>query len=85
VKRLFSPETAIEEGQAALGWFIGRTANGRTTIFTRGNEDFGANALIYAFPESDTTIIVLTHAGNAASGASWSRSIEAEIQRLMSL
>ena len=85
VKQLFKPVISIEEGQAALGWFIGRTDHDQERIFTRGNEDFGANALIYAYPNSDTVIIVLTHAGNANDEMSWSRFVHARIEKLLSL
>ncbi|MBV9419331.1 MAG: beta-lactamase family protein [Alphaproteobacteria bacterium] len=70
---LFTAVTPIGEGQAAFNWFLGKTARGTATIFTRGNDDFGANALIYAYPAKDTVIVILTHAGDANDDASWSR------------
>lgn len=83
---LFTPieGARISEGHATLGWFAGRTDAGTTRIFIRGNEDFGANSLIYFYPEQDVTIIVLTHAGDAA-GSSWSRTVHAGLERALGL
>ena len=85
VKRFFTGVTPISEGQSALGWFIGRTDKGATRMFTRGNEGFGANALIYIYPETDTVIIVLSHAGQANDDSSWSRLVHNKIEKLLSL
>ena len=85
MKRLFTGVTPIGEGQSALGWFIGRTEKGATRIFTRGNEGFGANALVYLYPETHTVIIVLSHAGQANPDTSWSRLVHNKIEKLLSL
>jgi CubicO group peptidase (beta-lactamase class C family) len=85
VDTLFTPIAPIQEGATALGWFLGKTSRGAATVFTRGNEDFGANALFYAYPESDIVIIILTHAGSTSDARSWSRVIHARIEELMSL
>jgi CubicO group peptidase (beta-lactamase class C family) len=85
VDRLFEAVAPIGEGEVALGWFLGRTGRGSRRIFTRGNEDFGANALVYAYPDSETVIIVLTHAGDADDGTSWSRRVHATLEALLSL
>lgn len=85
VHTLFEPVARTGEGQAALGWFTGISPAGRALIFTRGNEDFGANSLIYAYPDRDIVIIILTHAGNARDGTSWSRKIHAELEAALQL
>lgn len=82
---LFAPVASTQEGASALGWFVGRTSRGATTVFTRGNDDFGANALLYAYPQSDIVIIILTHAGSTSDGRSWSRAMLAKIDGLLSL
>ncbi|MFO1016202.1 MAG: serine hydrolase domain-containing protein [Hyphomonadaceae bacterium] len=82
---LFEPVIDIQEGQSALGWFIGRTDSGAVRIFTRGNEDAGPNALLYYYPATDTTIIVLTHAGDKNDDTSWSRAVHAEIESILGL
>jgi CubicO group peptidase (beta-lactamase class C family) len=82
---LFSPVAPIGEGQTALGWFLGRTSEGIARIFTRGNEDFGANSLLYAYPDSGTVVVVLTHAGDASDELSWSRSVLQKIEDALGL
>jgi CubicO group peptidase (beta-lactamase class C family) len=82
---LFAPETPIGEGQAAFGWFLGKAAGGTAAVFTRGNEDFGPNSLIYSYPSRNTTIIVLTHAGDANDDASWSRFVLKQLEAVLSL
>jgi CubicO group peptidase (beta-lactamase class C family) len=82
---LFAPVIAIQEGQSALGWFIGRSEKGAVRIFTRGNEDSGPNSLLYYYPATDTTIVVLTHAGDRDDGTSWSRAVHAEIESALGL
>lgn len=78
---LFTPVAPIQEGKTALGWFIGATEKGAARIFIRGNEDWGPNSLLYAYPDSKTVIVVLTHAGNANDDLSWSRFIHAKLEK----
>jgi CubicO group peptidase (beta-lactamase class C family) len=80
---LFTPVAPIGEGKAALGWFIGKTAAGIGDIFTRGNEDFGANSLLYAYPHRDVVVVVLTHAGTADGEISWSRAVLKKIEAIL--
>ncbi len=83
VAQLFTPIATIQEGHAALGWFVGKTDMGALRIFTRGNEDFGPNSLLYAYPEGDTVIVVLSHAGDAGETASWSRHMHGALERVL--
>jgi CubicO group peptidase (beta-lactamase class C family) len=83
VEELFKPVVPIQEGKAALGWFVGATDRGTCRIFSRGNEDFGANSLLYAYPDTDSVIIVLSHAGNRADGTSHSRALHKEIEGIV--
>lgn len=82
---LFAPETPIKEGESALGWFRGKTGRGTATIFTRGNEDFGPNSVIYSYPERQTLIVVLTHSGDAGDGRSWSRTVLTQLEDALDL
>lgn len=82
---MFKPVVKIGEGQAALGWFLGRDQRGNDFRFVRGNEDFGANSLLYAFPKSDFVIIVLTHAGDRNDETSWSRAVLESLQQQLRL
>jgi CubicO group peptidase (beta-lactamase class C family) len=83
VSALFAPQAKIGEGQSALGWFLGTSASGEPTVFTRGNEDIGANSLLYAYPRREAVVVVLTHAGNANDDQSWSRALLARIEALL--
>ena len=83
VEEMFRPVVKTQEGSGALGWFLGATNSGIPRIFDRGNEDFGANSLIYAYPSADTIIIVLTHAGDKNEDQSWSRAVHAQIERVL--
>jgi CubicO group peptidase (beta-lactamase class C family) len=83
VAELFTPVAPIQEGRAALGWFIGTTDTGIVRVFTRGNDDWGPNSLLYAYPDSDMIVIVLTHAGMADADNSWSRLIHRRIERAL--
>ncbi len=85
VKQLFTPIAKISEGYAGLGWFIGISPAGNQMVFTRGNDDFGPNSLLYAYPDSGVVIVVLTHSGDADEETSWSRRILAEIQSNLNL
>jgi CubicO group peptidase (beta-lactamase class C family) len=85
VEVLFTPVAPIGEGQTALGWFIGRSPAGTAAIFTRGNEDFGPNSLLYAYPASETVVVVLTHAGDANDDLSWSRFVLRKIEAALGL
>lgn len=78
------PVAPIQEGHVALGWFLGRTRRGASTIFTRGNEDFGPNGLVYYYPEPTLTIVVLTHGGDA-DDVSWSRAMLTALERALDL
>ena len=46
-------------------------------LFSRGQESFGGNAVIYLYPEQNLTIITATNAGPAETGEGpvegWSR------------
>jgi CubicO group peptidase (beta-lactamase class C family) len=83
VDALFEPQVKVGEGQSALGWFLGTTASGEPTVFTRGNEDMGANSLLYAYPARDAVIVVLTHAGDKGDEGSWSRYLHARIEAVL--
>jgi hypothetical protein len=81
VTKLFAPRVRIEEGAAGLGWFRSSTASGIRRIFTRGNDDWGPNSLLYAYPDSDVVIVVLSHAGDTRSAESFSRAIHRALEQ----
>lgn len=83
VSELFAPMVKIGEGHAALGWFIGTTGSGEQRIFTRGNDDVGSSSLLYAYPQSDTVIVVLSHAGSKDEDTSWARAVHDRLEALL--
>jgi CubicO group peptidase (beta-lactamase class C family) len=83
VAELFAPIVKIGEGHAALGWFAGTAASGKATVFTRGNDDVGSSSVLYAYPENDTVIIVLSHAGQKTDDISWARAVHARIEEIL--
>lgn len=85
VEEMLAPAVRIGEGHATPGWFRGATQRGTDFVFVRGNEDFGANSLLYVYPARATTIIVLTHAGNADEQTSWSRRILQAVEQVLGL
>jgi CubicO group peptidase (beta-lactamase class C family) len=83
--QLFQPVAPIQEGSTALGWFVGVAPHGAQRIFTRGNEDFGANSSIYYYPAQHVLIVVLTHAGDASDDMSWSRTLQQRLETALLL
>ena len=63
--------------EVGFNWFASVTSNGARAQFSRGNESFGGNAVIYTYPERRLTIITATNAGPAETGdgpvEGWSR------------
>ena len=85
LEALFTGVVPIQEGRGAAGWFVGRTARETATLFSRGNEDFGPNGLVYVYPERDVVVVVLSHGGNAPDGRPWSRRVLATIEKVLGL
>ncbi|HWN06693.1 MAG TPA: serine hydrolase domain-containing protein [Steroidobacteraceae bacterium] len=80
---LFAPIAKIGEGHAMLGWFTGTSPAGEALIFTRGNDDIGASSVLYAYPGSDTVIVVLSHAGQKTDELSWARAVHSRIEEIL--
>ena len=63
--------------EIGFNWFGRTTDHGLKVIFSRGQESFGGNAVIYDYPDVGVTIITATNAGPAESGdgpvEGWSR------------
>jgi CubicO group peptidase (beta-lactamase class C family) len=85
VEAMFRSHARIGEGDAALGWFTSNSPQGKHVRFTRGNEDFGANSLIYAYNDAEAVIVVLTHAGDSTDDMSWSRRVHRDIEAALAL
>lgn len=63
--------------EIGFNWFGRRSDNGLYAKFSRGQESYGGNAVIYIYPEQSLTIITATNAGPAETGdgpvTGWSR------------
>ena len=63
--------------EVGFNWFAQKTDNGQRVRFSRGQESFGGNAVIYDYPDRALTIITATNAGPAETGEGpvegWSR------------
>lgn len=85
LRELWGPVVPISEGQAALGWFVTTTPRSTKRMWTRGNDDFGPNSLVYAYPDRDLVIIILTHAGQKTDDISYSRALVADLEAALRL
>jgi CubicO group peptidase (beta-lactamase class C family) len=82
---LITPTIRIQEGEAALAWFVNHTAKGTLRLWTRGNDDYGPNSAIVVYPARGVTMIILTHAGDKPEDLSWSRVVLADLERALLL
>lgn len=85
-KLIFSDQVKISEGRAGFAWFHGSDSRGSEYWFTRGNDSFGPNAVIYFYPVSDITVVITSHSGDdAASDTGWSRVALREVVDVLGL
>ena len=83
---IFSDHVKIVEGHAGFAWFRGTDTRDTEYWFTRGNDSFGPNALIYFYPANDITVVITSHAGDdAASDTGWSRLALREVVDVLEL
>lgn len=83
VALLFTPYVAISEGTSGLGWFLSRPDDRVKRVFTRGNDSFGPNGLVYAYPDADVVVVILSHAGQKDGEISFSRSALAAVETIL--
>lgn len=63
------------------GWFWSATATGARSLWTRGNEDFGHNAIVAVYPQNRLVIIVTSN--RFAGDEPWSRRIKSALEPLL--
>ena len=81
--QLFSPHVALGRlGHYGYGWFISPTARGTTSVWTRGNDDFGHNAILTRYPEEKITVVVASNAGDS-EGVPVSRKVAEEVSKII--
>lgn len=82
-RKLLSPQVSVSpEVQSAYGWFGSTTSRGTRSIWTRGSEGFGHNAVLFTFPEEKTVVIVASNAGDR-SGMAAARSLAEDLEKLI--
>ncbi len=78
LEQLLGPHVTTRGGlRVGYNWFWETAADGRPLLWTRGQEQYGANAVLYLFPGTDLILVAATHAGPAETGSGpvtgWSR------------
>jgi len=65
--QILSPHVRLDENETAgYGWFQTKGSQGFTTIWTRGTEDFGHNAILLTIPAEKVVITAASNAGKHA-------------------
>ena len=79
VKELIAPRTQLGGDTAAgYGWFVSHPGTPEEVLWTRGNEDFGHNALIAIYRQTQNVLVVTS---NRFSGEEpWSRRVQRELE-----
>ena len=79
VQELLRPRTVSASGLGVgLGWFSSPTARKTTSYWTRGNEDFGYNAILTVYPTEEWVVAVTANAFDGSEP--WSRVVSKEIE-----
>lgn len=60
---MWTPRVSVSIGSAGFGWFISKTADGKTALVARGNEDWGHSAIMTWYPATHLLIVVVTNSG----------------------
>lgn len=82
-RKLLSPQVSVSpEVQSAYGWFGATTSRGTRSIWTRGSESFGHNAVLFTYPEEKTVVIVASNAGDRG-GMAAARSLSEDLEKLI--
>lgn len=64
-EKLFFPHEVVSpEVTSTYGWFLSPTAWGTRSVWTRGTESFGHNAILVSYPEEGIVIVAASNAGD---------------------
>lgn len=77
-QRLLEPQVPISDDAAAYGWFRTTGVGGRPTLWTRGTEGFGHNAILMIYPREDVVIVAASNAGDR-NGVAVTRTLADEL------
>lgn len=81
-RRLFGPHVKLSDTEVGYGWFWSRTPWGTRTLWTRGTEQFGHNALLVDYLDEGTVLVVASNAGEI-DGVGWNRRIKDELEGIL--
>lgn len=80
-KKLLAPHVSLgKTGHAAYGWFL--TPAPRSSVWTRGTESFGHNAIVMAYPDENLVLIAASNAGER-DRVSRTRKLAADLAELL--
>jgi CubicO group peptidase (beta-lactamase class C family) len=79
VNEMMSPRRRASGRGIGWGWFTTETP--RLSRWTRGNEDFGHNALLVEYPQEH--VVMATTSNKFKGEVPWTRLVGSEIERLM--
>lgn len=81
-RRLLEPQVTISDGAAAYGWFRTTGVGGRPTLWTRGTEGFGHNAILMTYPGEEVVIVAASNAGDR-NGVAVTRTLADEMAAIL--
>jgi CubicO group peptidase (beta-lactamase class C family) len=80
-KKLLAPHVALGGTEhAAYGWFL--TSAPRSSVWTRGTESFGHNAIVMAYPDENLVLVAASNAGERER-VSRTRKLAADLAELL--
>jgi CubicO group peptidase (beta-lactamase class C family) len=81
-RRLFGPHVKLPETEVGFGWFWSGTPRGTRSLWTRGTEQFGHNALLVDYLDEGTVLVMASNAGEI-DGVGWNRRIKDELEGVL--
>jgi CubicO group peptidase (beta-lactamase class C family) len=81
-RQLLTTQRVLKSGiSVGFGWFASVTKRGTPSLWTRGNEDFGYNAILAVYPKEDYVFAVTSNVFDGAEP--WSRVVTADLESLL--
>lgn len=80
-KKLWAPHVALgEKEHACYGWFL--SSGPHASVWTRGTESFGHNAIVMTYPAENLVLIAASNAGER-DGVSRTRKLAADLANVL--
>lgn len=81
--KLFFPHHVVSpEVTSTYGWFVSTTPRGTRSVWTRGTEGFGHNAVLVSYPEEKIVVVIASNAGDR-DRVSASRGLAEELAKII--